>query len=1367
MSKTLFNAYINSDSSSFDLKKEKNDNVLESAFDIKPEKEDSKYAVIDDFFTKKKIVQEADDMATTDTSTADTSTSTAATDVSDNGNPPNNTAFTPDTTSAESNPPNNTAFTPDNENTASTDATATTPDTGSASTETVQEGVVDKVKEHFSKEKRQERSDKRKLKKLKYDPESKTIEIEDDLGNTQRVHFNITDERSLKKAIDEIDKKLEGFSGNTKEENRKLLKERNKLVEELTEMVDMGAFAGVTVSGQTVVNISTDHLDSLSSKELLALMEHEKEHVRQYTRNKGTRSVDDPNLLLIDDASLEFIKQWRNTPKGKLLSSDHDRLDYELTADAAAVRKFGYRKVKAALSKSFKIVINHDTFINTMNAELRDVDKDFKRVERLLTMVGKSDKPLSDEEVRKLFDDVRDHLDTFRVAVAKTEQSIILASKTADSSFLAKLKKYALTLFNIFKEAVKPYKFCTKKNEEKILNLPPEERREAIRQLYSDKLDDTISKYNVKDMEEFYEKLREYNEKLMRVRFDFIKDYDIWYRKRRKRYVTEYLEYEFNNLDVVCEGYMMENLTDAVIEGNVYEESFNERDFHELRAAIAKELEDKYKVSSISQGSHEMFTISDDDTRTTVENLGDACKAVTRGDKKKIKVQFNNLPFVKALSKLKEIFSSSDTIMEGYMYDISRFSNTDEEDQVYNEYGMFDVGFGNLRSKLADALKDKFKVSLVGKGMSGKEMFTIAEPNATFNDPKTTVEATGTGCKVVTRGGGKFKCHFMNIPLSKAFEKIIDIFKQPELLTESMYDTYTDALMYMEADEDDGKSSEEILDETVEEASESENGSSDDDATDTEEADESIEDLTDKALDEIKGDIDDIKDDAPEPPEGDEDELVGFGTDDSDVQNEFDPKDIEILNKLVASESDAINDYFDAAKDCNDETLRRLYGDIGHEERFHLEQLLYAKSTLTGEKYEPKDPEVKREYEELIAMGMDEDTAANTAIDKAYSVEEVDEEEIAQEVADIYRNMLRENMINDIIFEQFDKKELDESMSVFVETYIYQEEMMNSAYASKEMKSIPNPFKLLLKAFIGFINMLSKLGHSLKESYTRSKMKRAARHEWIKKNGIAGLFKSGIYLYFYNPKISRVDVTDPCRYVDLLYRMSVMIGKQCGINVTTKHKTIKDPIKFNSIDEAVNILKRAMFNKTKVVVTDSNKDIIARDFFGYNPTKIDVKVQHGDDPNTVKDSDNAYNSLDILINVTEQYAEISKEVLEQLDKLEGDASSVFYKNRALYNSSVKNMRLVVNYFNKFISAIGHDMNAMLKLDQGLLAMTRERDSVEQSGGTWEGPDVRTTQGTATYTNKGEHTQVGGGKLTDRAARKAARKLKRAQNKIKG
>jgi rubrerythrin len=156
------------------------------------------------------------------------------------------------------------------------------------------------------------------------------------------------------------------------------------------------------------------------------------------------------------------------------------------------------------------------------------------------------------------------------------------------------------------------------------------------------------------------------------------------------------------------------------------------------------------------------------------------------------------------------------------------------------------------------------------------------------------------------------------------------------------------------------------------------------------------------------------------------DGIEGFGMDTSDVQNEFDPKDIESLNKLIAAESEAINDYFDASKDTRDEDLRTLFSDIGHEERFHLEQLMYAKSKLTGEKYEPRDPEVKAEYEELMNGGMDEETAAYTAMDKRSMLgeddgDDSDMEELEQESAFItdalYRNeiitsQLTSNIIN-------------------------------------------------------------------------------------------------------------------------------------------------------------------------------------------------------------------------------------------------------------------------------------------------------------------------------------------------------------------
>ena len=53
-------------------------------------------------------------------------------------------------------------------------------------------------------------------------------------------------------------------------------------------------------------------------------------------------------------------------------------------------------------------------------------------------------------------------------------------------------------------------------------------------------------------------------------------------------------------------------------------------------------------------------------------------------------------------------------------------------------------------------------------------------------------------------------------------------------------------------------------------------------------------------------------------------ELGQFGTDTSEVQNDYDPKDVETLMKLMASEADALGEYLDAAKETNTDVLRRL-----------------------------------------------------------------------------------------------------------------------------------------------------------------------------------------------------------------------------------------------------------------------------------------------------------------------------------------------------------------------------------------------------------------------------------------------------------
>lgn len=748
-----------------------------------------------------------------------------------------------------------------------------------------------------------------------------------------------------------------------------------------------------------------------------------------------------------------------------------------------------------------------------------------------------------------------------------------------------------------------------------------------------------------------------------------------------------------------------------------------------------------------------------------------------------------------------------------------------DEPEVTQE-AMFDAGFGNLRSKIAQALDGKFKVTNVGKGMNGKDSFTISGHIDEIGDVKTTVTNTGTGCEVISRGDEGFKRNFANISLSAAFEKIKELFDKPQLLfaegyvmeafgstlakewikkpevikeindgidqqftslfsfgikpTEtdlaenrkkilakniephilmSMYAKKSfDAMLKEEQRLEEEKMRKE-MDEMVAKIMGRRNKSTQEafgfgklpfsrfyqeaDEEETSDDEEILElpempDLDDdesneEAPEDDTTDADTTEDESP-------DGLEGFGMDTSDVQNEFDPKDIDALNKLIAAESEAINDYFDASKDTRDEDLRTLFSDIGHEERFHLEQLMYAKSKLTGEKYEPRDPEVKAEYEELMNGGMDEETAAYTAMDKRSMLgeddgDDSDMEELEQESAFItdalYRNeIITSQLTSNIINNSHD---ISKELGIIVEAF-YQEAIDNVSSAPKEYTKIDSPLALLTKGLKVAVNGLTRMSAIIRDSMRKSKLTRARKIEWIKKHGIMELFKGGINLYLFDDNKNKLDLDTPCRYVDFLYRLTKAIGESCGVKLTAaaQHKTISNPIKFKNVDEGMYKLSQVIFNKTKVVVTDDNKAALQNEFFGYSDEKVNVKVTHGTDQ-VVNDSGNIYNRLDACILITKKYAEISIAVLDEIKKLEGDVNSVYYKNRTAYNKAMKNIKLVVDKYTQFIGAMSHDLTELMKLDNGLLKMTRERDMTEQGGGTWEGPDIRVSKQTSSGT----------------------------------
>lgn len=492
--------------------------------------------------------------------------------------------------------------------------------------------------------------------------------------------------------------------------------------------------------------------------------------------------------------------------------------------------------------------------------------------------------------------------------------------------------------------------------------------------------------------------------------------------------------------------------------------------------------------------------------------------------------------------------------------------------------------------------------------------------------------------------------------------------------------------------------------------------------------------LSYEELDEITGTNDALEESTT--PDGDD--LKDFGTDTSDVQNEYDPKEIEILNKLIAAEADAINDYFDASKDSHDSNARRLYSDIGHEERFHMEQLMFQKAQFTGEKYEPRDPEVKKEYEELLQMGMDDETAIHTAIDKQSMIPTDDGDDSDMEAFAIaFESALTLLRQNEILMEAaqyaYDKrgnKEIFNNFSIITEAYLYQEDVVNTASMPKEVKKFTNPVTLLIKGLKAAVNGLLSAANTARDAAAASRVKRQRKLEWIKKNGITGLFKSGVSFYFYNDKNSTFDMTQPCQYVDLLYRLSVAIGKKCGVQPTKQgyHGTIKNPIKFSTIGDGMAMIKQLQMTKTKVIVTDQNKDALTNEFFGYNDQKINVKVWNEEANKAIYESNNVYTKLQLFGVITNNYLDITLAIMEVLERMQGDTNSIYYKNRALYNDAVNNLKIISTVYRKFINACVSDLAEMQKFDKSVLEETRAHDVAVQTGQKWEGDTHHTSGG---------------------------------------
>lgn len=121
---------------------------------------------------------------------------------------------------------------------------------------------------------------------------------------------------------------------------------------------------------------------------------------------------------------------------------------------------------------------------------------------------------------------------------------------------------------------------------------------------------------------------------------------------------------------------------------------------------------------------------------------------------------------------------------------------------------------------------------------------------------------------------------------------------------------------------------------------------------------------------------DEVSDDEPEIEEVDEEEISSQSEDDGtgdsvldEIQQnlELSDSEVEILNNLIDSETDAISDYSKGLNETQNEYVRKLLTEILDDESKHLSQLKYLKSMGTDQDYVPKDDQAVDEISEIFS----------------------------------------------------------------------------------------------------------------------------------------------------------------------------------------------------------------------------------------------------------------------------------------------------------------------------------------------------------------------------------------------------------------
>ena len=463
---------------------------------------------------------------------------------------------------------------------------------------------------------------------------------------------------------------------------------------------------------------------------------------------------------------------------------------------------------------------------------------------------------------------------------------------------------------------------------------------------------------------------------------------------------------------------------------------------------------------------------------------------------------------------------------------------------------------------------------------------------------------------------------------------------------------------------------------------------------------------------------------------------VELGADESGEQNQYNPEEVNRLNQLINSEMSAVSEYFNAAKESKEPNLMRLFSDIGDEERFHLEQLLYAKSMVTGEEYEPQDPKVKKEYKELLDMGLDEETAMTTAIDKVGLMPK--EEEMSDEEEEDLKESF--NMISilsgqtQVMLESIDTSNITEeiynnSMQFLEQMYISEEVYNLNTKEGQKALGTKSPIRIIWNAFKAVYNFVIGIVRKAKLAFQKMRIKSREKWAWIHRHGIRGIFQNGISLYFWNDRTGKYEIGDGVRYLQMVHLMNERVIKAASLNVNTSNYSIDKyinsivnackgskveievkPVSVPSIQKGMADLNQATLTKSKALITEENEAMFEELFFGYTAQGYQIMEKEGDNSKNIKMSFNVYNQLNYLLSAFESVSNETKEVIEALAGMEGKPNTVYATNNKTYNECVSAMNITQKALNMFTKAVSSDIQTCLNVNTGLKDAMQKSDA---------------------------------------------------------